>query len=151
MPRFYFAYGSNLSKKQMRERCPVSRPCAPATLQGFRWCIGQRGFATLAAHPQAVTHGALYLISYADECRLDLAEGVSKGCYGKFYMEVEADGQMVQALVYIDPRTVPGTAKRRYIQRCKAGANAWKLPASAIAKMERAKVTDDTEAKVIAL
>ena len=33
---YYFAYGSNLSKKQMKERCPGSKPLFVATLPNFK-------------------------------------------------------------------------------------------------------------------
>lgn len=140
---YYFAYGSNLSLDQMGERCPLSVPVCAARLVGWRWLIGQRGYATIAAHAGAVTHGALYALHPRDEARLDVREGVSLGCYGKFYLDVEAEDdsgrvEHVSALVYIDPRSTKGEAEYGYVARCHAGAYEWGLPASFIKKIERA-------------
>jgi len=33
---YYFAYGTNLSKKQMLERCPDSQPVLTATLPNYK-------------------------------------------------------------------------------------------------------------------
>ena len=33
---YYFAYGTNLSKKQMRQNCPESKPSFPATLPNYK-------------------------------------------------------------------------------------------------------------------
>ncbi|KAH7313381.1 hypothetical protein B0I35DRAFT_410383 [Stachybotrys elegans] len=43
----YFAYGSNLSTAQMRQRCPYSTPIGLGYLAGWRWIINQRGFANI--------------------------------------------------------------------------------------------------------
>jgi hypothetical protein len=43
----YFAYGSNLWRKQMRDRCPACEEIGYGVLRGYRWIISQRGFATL--------------------------------------------------------------------------------------------------------
>ncbi|KAI1759455.1 hypothetical protein GGR53DRAFT_143210 [Hypoxylon sp. FL1150] len=43
----YFAYGSNLSTSQMRDRCPQSTPVALARLPGWKWIINTRGVANI--------------------------------------------------------------------------------------------------------
>ncbi|KAI0893715.1 hypothetical protein F4806DRAFT_504114 [Annulohypoxylon nitens] len=43
----YFAYGSNLSLKQMRSRCPCSQPIGLAHLPGWAWLINERGYANI--------------------------------------------------------------------------------------------------------
>ncbi|KAK2804396.1 hypothetical protein FQN51_002038 [Onygenales sp. PD_10] len=50
----YFAYGSNLSHSQMRQRCPFdpaisSKPLAIARLDGWKWIICERGYANVLA------------------------------------------------------------------------------------------------------
>ncbi|KAF5546635.1 hypothetical protein FPHYL_10437 [Fusarium phyllophilum] len=47
----YFAYGSNLSTKQMRRRCPYSTPVGLAYLKGWRWIINERGYANVVQLP----------------------------------------------------------------------------------------------------
>lgn len=145
MQSLYFAYGSNLLKSQMLKRCPGSLPVARAILPGWRWTIGERGFATVAPSRArgASVWGALYRITERDEARLDLAEGVAVGCYGKFWLDVltprRGSGELdpVRALVYVDPRTAPGEPSPEYLERCIAGAGNWRLPASALDAMRR--------------
>jgi len=141
---FYFAYGSNLLKAQMMRRCPGSMPVARAMLPGWKWTIGERGFATIAPSRarNAVVHGALYQITDRDEARLDVAEGVAIGCYGKFWLPIltpnrEEPGEFheVRALVYVDPRSAKGAPSPEYIHRCIAGAAAWRLPAETLNTM----------------
>lgn len=96
----YFAYGSNLSTEQMRERCPYSTPVGLGFLPGWRWIINTRGYANVvpdnedgsASTPTEDTaipattaatkssfggvYGLLYLLPLQDEERLDRYEGV---------------------------------------------------------------------------
>ncbi|KAH7144005.1 hypothetical protein EDB81DRAFT_797088 [Dactylonectria macrodidyma] len=44
----YFAYGSNLSTEQMRQRCPYSTPVGLAYLEGWKWFINGRGYANVS-------------------------------------------------------------------------------------------------------
>ncbi|KAI5918236.1 hypothetical protein F4810DRAFT_600418 [Camillea tinctor] len=46
-PRLYFAYGSNLSTAQMRQRCPESEPLALVHLADHEWRINERGYANI--------------------------------------------------------------------------------------------------------
>lgn len=43
----YFAYGSNLSTKQMLDRCPDSTPIGIGHLPGWAWIINERGYANI--------------------------------------------------------------------------------------------------------
>lgn len=124
--RLYFAYGSNLSPEQMARRCPDSIFLGKATLRGHRWQINERGVANLGpvvpAVPaagskagsrgrsrggdnnsrdkseDAVVEGLIYAISVADERQLDSYEGVAKGRYDKF--EVQVDFEPVRENVF---------------------------------------------------
>jgi hypothetical protein len=150
MKTLYFAYGSNLMKDQMRQRCPGSVPVARAELPGWRWLIGERGFATIAPSAKATVYGALYELTERDEARLDISEGVAAGCYGKFILEVAvrdrakvkavnraklAASHPVRALVYIDPRVRRGEPSADYLRRCVQGADKWNLPDEAAETM----------------
>lgn len=111
--RLYFAYGSNLSPEQMARRCPDSIFLGKATLPGYRWQANERGIANVVMDPDpdadpevmkkgregrgrdgeeekepAAVEGLLYALSLDDEIRLDRYEGVAKGRYDKFAMEV---------------------------------------------------------------
>ncbi|RDL35344.1 uncharacterized protein BP5553_07275 [Venustampulla echinocandica] len=47
----YFAYGSNLSLTQMSQRCPSSPYYGLGKLPGYRWIIGERGYANVVKCP----------------------------------------------------------------------------------------------------
>jgi hypothetical protein len=110
--KLYFAYGSNLSHAQMRERCPQSTPVSAHVLAGYRlefvsagtqrW--GEGGVATVVPDPGSSVPGALYRITPEDEARLDGFEGVNPaqpelGAYYKDETLLRYDGEPV--LVYI--------------------------------------------------
>lgn len=132
----YFAYGSNLSTDQMRERCPYSTPVGLGYLQGWRWFINQRGFANIIQIDESDSdddsssstdkgkapastvkddgvYGLLYLLPPEDEQLLDHYEGVPYA-YQKFQVDLmlEKDavgdfiGEMQTALIYIDTERV---------------------------------------------
>ena len=78
---YYFAYSSNLNKKQMQERCPDSKPLFTATLPNYKlvfigWSRQWRGgVASIKLVRGDRVRGAIYEIS--DQClrRLDRFEG----------------------------------------------------------------------------
>ncbi|KAI5459945.1 PrpF protein-domain-containing protein [Mariannaea sp. PMI_226] len=111
----YFAYGSNLSTEQMRQRCPFSTPVGLAYLEGWKWFINGRGYANVAqldgdaeereedgvryaeskgkgkgraVQEEKGVYGLLYLLPPQDEERLDGYEGVPYS-YQKFQVEVK--------------------------------------------------------------
>lgn len=69
---YYFAYASNLYKKQMKERCPDSRPLFPATLPNYKlvftgWSRRWRGgYANIRSSRGDKVRGAIYEVS--DTC-----------------------------------------------------------------------------------
>lgn len=92
----YFAYGSNLSYSQMRQRCIYnpdvsSKPIALARLDRWRWIICQRGYANVVSSSSSsnqlqspgqardgedVVYGVLYDMTAQDEKVLDGYEGI---------------------------------------------------------------------------
>ncbi|KAF7542582.1 hypothetical protein G7Z17_g11454 [Cylindrodendrum hubeiense] len=108
----YFAYGSNLSTEQMRQRCPYSTPVGLAHLEGWKWFINGRGYANVAqvtsgddyddrqgsssrsgkgkgkARDDEGVYGLLYLLPPQDEERLDGYEGVPRA-YQKYQVDVK--------------------------------------------------------------
>ncbi len=100
----YFAYGSNLNRKQMLERCPDSQPEFIATLPNYKlvfvgWSRLRRGgVASIRPFRGEKVHGAIYEVS--DQClrRLDKYE---EG-YNRFKVTVfNEDGEPTQAITYI--------------------------------------------------
>lgn len=104
----YFAYGSNLSTRQMCHRCPSSTPVGLGYLPGWRWLINARGYANVVKMDEGETEtetetgegmgkmkagqeggvwGLLYLLPPADEELLDGYEHVPTG-YEKRHLDV---------------------------------------------------------------
>jgi gamma-glutamylcyclotransferase len=78
---YYFAYASNLNRKQMAERAPDSKPKFIATLPNFKLTFtAQSGrqtphTASITPHRGEKVLGAVYEISERDLKRLDGYEG----------------------------------------------------------------------------
>jgi gamma-glutamylcyclotransferase (GGCT)/AIG2-like uncharacterized protein YtfP len=77
---YYFAYASNLNRKQMAERAPESKPRFIATLPNFKLTFtgrpGQQGgVASITPYRGEKVIGAVYEISERDLKRLDGYEG----------------------------------------------------------------------------
>jgi gamma-glutamylcyclotransferase len=73
---YYFAYASNLNRKQMGERAPDSKPKFIATLPNFKLTFTARasrqgGVASIMPHRGEKVLGAVYEISERDLKRLD--------------------------------------------------------------------------------
>jgi len=128
MSRYYFGYGSNMNLEQMHDRCPNSTLRGTAKLQGWKFVIGPRGYASINSDTEKVTHGAIWLLSEYDEKELDKCEGVSIGLYRKEEIEVEFEGASVECLVYIENQAVHKSASLTYRNKILAGAEALSLP-----------------------
>ena len=75
----YFAYGSNLNRRQMFDRCPGATPVRSYELLG--WKLVFRRTADIVPAVGYSVLGALYSITQADEVRLDRYEGGHRGRY----------------------------------------------------------------------
>ena len=80
----YFAYGSNMDRAQMRERCPLSRYVGWGWLGNHRLeYVGQSsrwggGVATVVPHRGERVPGYLYFVTPSDLTHLDRYEGVPR-------------------------------------------------------------------------
>lgn len=133
----YFAYGSNLSRFQMAARCPGAIAGGPATLQGWRWLIMKRGYATIAPEPGAKVYGCLWDLSEEDERILDRYEGVAQGVYRKQKITVETPKGPQPAMAYVATDASPGKPARGYFDIIMDGANDQKLPAAYVTELQR--------------
>ncbi len=131
---YYFAYGSNLSRRQMSERCPDSKPGFAATLQNYMlvfagWSRQWRGgTASIKPFRGEKVLGAVYEIS--DRClrRLDKHEGYPD-TYDRLKVTVYRDtGEPVEAITYIrlsqSEETKPSP---EYVATVKQGYRDWEL------------------------
>jgi gamma-glutamylcyclotransferase len=112
---YYFAYGSNLNKKQMRERCPDSKSLFRATLPNYKliftgWSRQWRGgVASIKPFRGEKVMGAIYEVSDTDLRKLDKHEGYPIE-YKRLPVRVfNEDGDAVEATTYIKARPAEET------------------------------------------
>jgi hypothetical protein len=93
----YFAYGSNLSTKQMRSRCKKPVIIGAATLQDYKLCFDGYaprwggGAANILAEKGASAEGIVYQLDSEDERRLD---GFEIPPYRKITVRLEKYGDV---------------------------------------------------------
>ncbi len=126
--KLYFAYGSNLWQKQMKDRCPDHRVIGKGILKGYRWIISTRGYANIVKSDSDEVYGVIYEITDSDEKTLDIKEGVKSGAYQKEMMTIEFNGKNLECLIYIDPIKNEGKPKPEYIERINKGILDAELP-----------------------
>lgn len=103
----YFAFGSNLDERQMRERCPSAKAGPRATLDGHRLVFrgaSRRwggGVATVVRDPERHVEGRVYTLDHADLERLDRFEGCP-GAYSRVSRVVRfRNGRRARVHLYV--------------------------------------------------
>lgn len=101
---YYFAYGSNLNRKQMQERCPGSKPLYKAHLPNFKliftgWSRNWRGgVASIKPFKDERVAGAIYEVSEKHLRDMDKFEAG----YNRINVTVfTQDDEPVKAVTYI--------------------------------------------------
>lgn len=139
--RLYFAYGSNLHKAQMRDRCRDAVPVTTARLPDwrlvFRGRAGKTGVASIEPCPGAHVMGALWELSDADVASLDRYEGYP-GFYGRKRVEVQTQQGPVVALVYLlQPGYGPAMPHPEYFEVILRGYRDWGLDPAPLEEARR--------------
>ena len=99
----YFAYGSNLNHRQMKERCSGAKYIKKHTLNGYKLCFSHKtnhsiyGHANIVKNKKSKVYGALWNITKKDEKELDWYEGVDYNYYQKEYFNLKGK----KVLVYV--------------------------------------------------
>jgi gamma-glutamylcyclotransferase (GGCT)/AIG2-like uncharacterized protein YtfP len=136
----YFAYGANLSVNAMARRCPRSKALGLARLERHRLAVMREGWLTVVRDPRAAVHGVLWELALSDIPALDRYEGLPQGLYAKIAQPVITPAGAKRALVYLGANAGPGRALPDYLAEIVAAARAWRLPAEAIAALERLRL-----------
>lgn len=120
----YFAYGSNLSTRQMRSRCATARIEGRAVLRNHALAFG--GFsarwggpvATLVPASGVEVHGLLYVLQPADLRSLDHHEGHPFAYLRTKFVVTDEHGRHRRAVVYLQPLRVVGkrAPSARYVR-----------------------------------
>jgi len=128
---YYFAYGSNLNKKQMRERCPESKPLFTAALPNYKlvftgwvrqWHGGVAGIRSMRG---AKAHGAVYEVTERCLKQLDKYENG----YQRFNVTVfSEDSEPVAAVTYIKTGQLDDSApSKEYLAVIQQGLKDWQM------------------------
>ncbi len=133
----YFAYGSNMSRTLMRLLCPGAEALGRARLQGWRFRITSRGYASIASKPGSVVHGVLWRLSPRDRAVLDAYEDVDSGFYRRRMLPVRYGARNVSALVYVGHDRGEGWPNPAYQKIVLGAASDWKLPQRYVREIAR--------------
>lgn len=129
---YYFAYASNLNRKQMAERAPAARPRFSAALPNYRlvfsgWSRSWHG-ATAAIQPSGGDRvmGGIYEVSEQDVARLNRYEGDE---YAPLKVTVFRDtGEAVEAVTFMRKNQADaGKPSAEYLAVIKQGYMDWGL------------------------
>jgi gamma-glutamylcyclotransferase len=131
---YYFAYGSNLNRWQMAERCPACQPRFTAELPNYRLIFTgwsrqwQGGVASIKPFRGDKVLGAVYELSEKDLPKLDKYEGYPD-IYNRLKVTIYRDtGEAIEAITYIrkqQPEETKPSAK--YLAQLKEGYLDWGL------------------------
>lgn len=137
----YFAYGSNMSRRQMRERCPDHECLGRAVLKNHALCfprsspIRKCGVAGLVERPGAEVWGVVYRLHDKDLAALDRREGYDHARpfhvnrYDRQTVQVVMEGGGIDCYTYL-ARPEPGehVPNTEYLATIIAGAEENGLP-----------------------
>ena len=128
---YYFAYASNLNKKQMMERCPDSKPMFTAILPNYKlvfagWSRQWRGgVASIKSFRGDRVRGAIYEVS--EQCLRQLDRFESG--YNRFKVTVLGeDSEPIEAITYIKAGQLEETPpSKEYLAVIQQGLRDWRL------------------------
>lgn len=154
----YFAYGSNMDWKRMKERCPTAKFVATASLQKHKLAFTKKatsgkfqgyGVADLVESPENTVWGVVFQIDEVDLGKLDKAEGYNPNNpntegYKREERRVLDDGKEdrpLTVLTYVVQKKAESEIPpaERYLQHILDGAGYWHLPEQYIQELEAIK------------
>jgi cation transport regulator ChaC len=144
----YFAYGSNMWREQMRQRCPEHEHLGVAMLEDHALCfprssqIRNCGVAGLMASPGAEVWGVVYRLNARDLAALDTREGYDPAKspqvnrYNRQPVRVLMNGAPLDCVTYF-ARSEPGRhiPSVDYMSAIITGAVENGLPADYVARL----------------
>jgi len=142
--RYYFAYGSNLSKEQMVARCPDSEYLISGKLIDYCWIINDRGYANIKPSEGDFVLGEIFSLSEQDIELLDICEMVAEGMYHQEVLSIDTSNGSLDCLVYVDLNQILGRPQFEYIKRINQGIESSELPMDYVNKYIRPYVPTDT-------
>jgi len=131
---YYFAYGSNMSFKQMRKRCPGNQFVGRAKLFGYKFVYDGHSSARSGAvaniikSDKVTVWGALFEVN--DECikNLDRYEGYPTSYQRESMVVEDEQGSKYEALIYLREPREEGAPSNEYRAILLEGARDCGLP-----------------------
>ena len=127
----YFAYGSNMDKQQMKDRCPQSEKQEKAELSGYEFFINKRGVANIRPNKDKRVLGFIYNITKDDEEKLDSFEGVQYGTNTK------QNSIALNAFHYMAKEINEGQPREGYLEKIIKAAQVNDFPKEYVTELER--------------
>jgi gamma-glutamylcyclotransferase len=129
---YYFAFGSNLSIQQMKERCPDSIPKFRAYLQDYKLIFAghsvrrKGGIASIKSFSGEKVKGAIYEVTEDDLRLLDKYEGYPN-TYCHLNIKVcDDNGKEFDAMTYIlHEQSIETRPSKEYIAVINQGYGDW--------------------------
>ena len=133
----YFAYGTNMNREQMSNRCPFSKVLSKAKLEGYKLIFNSRGVATIIHDEDSKVYGVLYEINEKCLDKLKEFEG-----YPRFYKMdnvkvIDKDNNQVEVLVFIATDLTKGQAREEHLNKILQGAQENNLPFEYIQNLKK--------------
>ena len=139
--KYYFAYGSNMNKKQMQERCGSgARFLGKAHLPGYKFVYDgysqnwKGAVANIVPSEDEVVWGVLYEVSEDCEKNLDKYEGLGTAYQKKRVFVYDDLGTAYEAFVYLREPQEPGKPSEDYVKTVVEGAREAGIPEDYIKK-----------------
>lgn len=134
---WYFAYGSNLSRTQMAQRCTGHGRGFRSRVEGFRLAFDRYSKGRGGGHVADIVGsrddhvwGVLWEVEGRHLEALDGFEGVARGVYRRIEVEAETDEGIVSAIAYqICEPAEEGSPSRAYLDLLLEGAVEFDFPA----------------------
>ncbi len=146
---YYFAYGSNLDRSQMQDRCPGSRVFRAGCLNGYQLdftCFSQRwagGVADVVRSEGAEVWGVIYEIIDSDLKSLDRYEGYPD-VYTRFQTTIRSGESEVESVwtYTVREKSGPFRPSEKYLGILKNTCVEYEFPDYYTQVLEKVKVVD---------
>lgn len=136
----YFAYGSNMLTRRLRDRTPSARPEGIGFVEGYRLTFDKAskdgsGKADIEATGKSTdrVYGVLFRIQLPEEVDLDRAEGLNNGYCKDSVSVIKAESVVESAKTYIATQKKPALVPYHWYKAIViAGAVEHRLPSAYI-------------------
>jgi len=142
----YFAFGSNLLREQLRNRCPDGQYLGVAKLPNYQvffsgYSQNEKGaLASIHPLPGNYVWGAMYELSNEDFAKLDRIEGANQSPprnNKKLVQCITEDGQVIRAMTYVVRENRPAKPSQAYLDKIVKGAKELELEDNYIESIKR--------------